>query len=146
MKQVKEMGKKELMNHMFALVSEVQHLYTMLEPHDTGHIHTTIGMLNRRIDDFNKYLDTLEISKIDRKNELRKFKINIILQNIEFIIFIIALIILIIGFIFYFRRQYKVHKHHWNTLTFLFGRDICDNSILPTNNKPKNKPKNKQNY
>jgi len=23
----------------------------MLEPHDTGHIHTTIGMLNRRIDD-----------------------------------------------------------------------------------------------
>ena len=51
MKQVKEMGKKELMNHMFALVSEVQHLYTMLEPHDTGHIHTTIAMLNRRIDD-----------------------------------------------------------------------------------------------
>jgi len=23
----------------------------MLEPHDTGHIHTTIAMLNRRIDD-----------------------------------------------------------------------------------------------
>ena len=51
MKQVKEMGKKELMNHRFALVSEVQHLYTMREPHDTGHIHTTIAMLNRRIDD-----------------------------------------------------------------------------------------------
>ena len=46
MKQVKEMNKKELMNHMFALVSEVQHLYTMLEPHDTGHIHTTIAMIN----------------------------------------------------------------------------------------------------
>ena len=51
MKQVKEMDKKELMNHMFALVSEVQFLYTMLEPHDTGHIHTTIGLLKRRIDD-----------------------------------------------------------------------------------------------
>ncbi len=51
MKQIKEMNKKELMNHMFALISEVQHLYTMLEPHDTGHIHTTIAMLNRRIDD-----------------------------------------------------------------------------------------------
>jgi len=51
MKQVKEMDKKELMNHMFALISEVRFLYTMLEPHDTGHIHTTIGMLNRRIDD-----------------------------------------------------------------------------------------------
>ena len=51
MKQLEKMNKKELMNHMFALVSEVQHLYTMLEPHDTGHIHTTIAMLNRRIDD-----------------------------------------------------------------------------------------------
>ena len=51
MKQIKEMNKKELMNHMFGLISEVQHLYTMLEPHDTGHIHTTIAMLNRRIDD-----------------------------------------------------------------------------------------------
>ena len=45
------MNKKELLDHMFALVSEVQHLYTMLQPHDTGHIHTTIGMLNSRIDD-----------------------------------------------------------------------------------------------
>ena len=48
---VKEMSRKELLDHMLALVSEVQHLYTMLEPHDTGHIHTTIGMLNSRIDD-----------------------------------------------------------------------------------------------
>ena len=51
MKKIEDMSRKELMNHMFALVSEVQHLYTMLEPHDTGHIHTTIAMLNRRIDD-----------------------------------------------------------------------------------------------
>ena len=51
MKQVKEMNKKELLDHMLALVSEVQHLYTMLQPHDTGHIHTTIGMLSSRIDD-----------------------------------------------------------------------------------------------
>ena len=51
MKQVKEMNKKELLDHMFALVIEVQNLYTMLQPHDTGHIHTTIGMLNSRIDD-----------------------------------------------------------------------------------------------
>ena len=51
MKQVKEMNKKELLDHMLSLVSEVQHLYTMLQPHDTGHIHTTIGMLSSRIDD-----------------------------------------------------------------------------------------------
>ena len=48
---VKEMSRKELLDHMLALVSEVQHLYTMLQPHDTGHIHTTIGMLNSRIDE-----------------------------------------------------------------------------------------------
>ena len=45
------MNRKELLDHMLALVSEVQHLYTMLQPHDTGHIHTTIGMLSSRIDD-----------------------------------------------------------------------------------------------
>ena len=50
MKLVKEMDKKELMNHMFALISEVQHLKTMLRPHDTGNIHDTIGVLNSRID------------------------------------------------------------------------------------------------
>ena len=53
---VKEMNRKELLDHMLALVSEVQHLYTMLEPHDTGHIHTTIGMLNSRIDDIKECL------------------------------------------------------------------------------------------
>ena len=51
MHEVQRMNKKELMNHMLALTSEVQHLYTLLEPHDTGHIHTTIAMLHRRIDE-----------------------------------------------------------------------------------------------
>ena len=49
MKQVKEMNRKELLDHMFALVSEVQHLYTMLQPHDTGHIHTAINVLKQRV-------------------------------------------------------------------------------------------------
>ena len=68
MKQVKEMNKKELLDHMFALVSEVQHLYTMLQPHDTGHIHTTIGMLNSRIDDIKDCL-AFENYKKDTKND-----------------------------------------------------------------------------
>ena len=59
---VKEMNRKELLDHMFALVSEVQHLYTMLQPHDTGHIHTTIGVLNSRIDDIKECL------AFDKKN------------------------------------------------------------------------------
>ena len=68
MKQVKEMNRKELLDHMLALVSEVQHLYTMLEPHDTGHIHTTIGMLNTRIDDIKDCL-ALDNHKKDTEND-----------------------------------------------------------------------------
>jgi hypothetical protein len=59
MKQVKKMNKKELMNHMFALINELQHLNTMLKPHDTGHIHTTIGVLNERIYDIKDCLSTV---------------------------------------------------------------------------------------
>ena len=65
---VKEMSRKELLDHMLALVSEVQHLYTMLEPHDTGHIHTTIGMLNSRIDEIKDCL-AFENYKKDTKND-----------------------------------------------------------------------------
>ena len=68
MKQVKEMNKKELLDHMLALVSEVQHLYTMLQPHDTGHIHTTIGMLNSRIDDIKDCI-SFENYKKDTEND-----------------------------------------------------------------------------
>ena len=68
MKQIKDMDRQELMNHMFALISEVQHLYTMLQPHDTGHIHTTIGMLNSRIDDIKDCL-AFENYKKDIKND-----------------------------------------------------------------------------
>jgi len=51
MQEIDEMNKKELMTHMLALVTEVQHLYTLLKPHDTGNIHDTIGVLHRRIDE-----------------------------------------------------------------------------------------------
>ena len=36
-------------NHMFALIQEVEILKTRIQPHDTGHIHTTINTLERRI-------------------------------------------------------------------------------------------------
>ena len=51
MHEVQRMNKKELMNHMLALVTEVQHLYTLLKPNDTGHIHTTIATIHQRIDE-----------------------------------------------------------------------------------------------
>ena len=39
------------LNHMLALKEEVKHLKTMLRPHDTGHIHTTISTLQNRVEE-----------------------------------------------------------------------------------------------
>ena len=40
---------KELTTYISVLKAEVEHLKSKLEPHDTGHIHTTISTLNHRI-------------------------------------------------------------------------------------------------
>ena len=40
---------KAIQTYISVLKAEVQHLKTKIEPHDTGHIHTTIGTLNHRI-------------------------------------------------------------------------------------------------
>jgi hypothetical protein len=40
----------------------------MLQPHDTGHIHTTIGMLSSRIDDIKDCL-AFENYKKDTEND-----------------------------------------------------------------------------
>jgi len=36
-------------NHLAALMSEVEILKGRIQPHDTGHIHTTINVLESRI-------------------------------------------------------------------------------------------------
>ena len=43
--------RKEKMDHMFALMNEVRVLVGRLEPRDTGHIHTTINVLNDRVEE-----------------------------------------------------------------------------------------------
>jgi len=43
--------RKERMDHMFALMNEVRVLVGRLEPHDTGEIHTTINILNGRVEE-----------------------------------------------------------------------------------------------
>jgi len=40
---------KEITTYISVLKAEVEHLKSKLEPHDTGHIHTTISTLNHRI-------------------------------------------------------------------------------------------------
>ena len=51
-----------LMNHERALREEINVLKERLQPHDTGHIYTTISTLEERIQEINKLL---EKNKID---------------------------------------------------------------------------------
>ena len=43
---------KAIQTYISVLKAEVEHLKSKLEPHDTGHIHTTISTLNHRIKEF----------------------------------------------------------------------------------------------
>ena len=67
--------RKDKMNHMFALMNEVRRLVGRLRPEDTGHIHTTIGTLNERVDEIKHELskeDNYETNQ--RKEEKSKEK------------------------------------------------------------------------
>ena len=57
--------RKEKMDHMFALMDEVRVLVGRLKPQATGDIHTTINILNDRVEELKHKLskngDTLEL-------------------------------------------------------------------------------------
>ena len=40
---------KAITTYISVLKAEIEHLKSKLEPHDTGHIHTTIGTLQHRV-------------------------------------------------------------------------------------------------
>tara|TARA_B100001013_G_scaffold295152_1_gene195461 strand:+ start:277 stop:465 length:189 start_codon:yes stop_codon:yes gene_type:complete len=42
---------KAIVTYIAVLKAEISHLKTQLEPHDTGHIHTTISTLQRRVEE-----------------------------------------------------------------------------------------------
>ena len=46
-----------LMNHVRALQEEINVLKGRIQPHDTGHIHTTISTLEGRVKELNKQLE-----------------------------------------------------------------------------------------
>jgi methylaspartate ammonia-lyase len=43
------MTTKAVADYVAVLQAEIQHLKSTLQPHDTGHIHTTISTLTHRI-------------------------------------------------------------------------------------------------
>ena len=45
---------KTKQNYIAVLKAEIAHLKTQLEPHDTGHIHTTISTLTHRVKEMEK--------------------------------------------------------------------------------------------
>jgi len=71
------MNRKEKMDHMFALMNEVKELVTRLEPHDTGHIHTAINVLNDRVEEIRHQLtkkgdDTENLFNINREDPFKE--------------------------------------------------------------------------
>ena len=51
---------KALMNHMNVLIEEIKILEKRIEPHNTGHIHTTISTLRSRVEELQN--DMLNLS------------------------------------------------------------------------------------
>ena len=45
------MSRSRELNHLVHLKDEINHLKSILQPHDTGHIHTTIGVLEERVEE-----------------------------------------------------------------------------------------------
>ncbi len=50
------MSRSKMMNHVAHLKDEIQFLKSRLQPSATGHIHTTIGVLEERVEEISKEL------------------------------------------------------------------------------------------
>ena len=52
-----------MMNHVKALQEEVGVLKDRIQPHDTGHIHTTISTLEERVQEINKQIEDTKLDE-----------------------------------------------------------------------------------
>ena len=50
------MSRSKMMNHVAHLKDEIQFLKSRLKPSATGHIHTTISVLEERVEEISKEL------------------------------------------------------------------------------------------
>ena len=51
------MSRSRMLNHYRMLIDEINHLKSLLKPEDTGHIHTTISVLEGRVEEIHKELE-----------------------------------------------------------------------------------------
>ncbi len=56
MRRIKEVSSR-LMNHVRMLNEEINVLKGRIQPHDTGHIHTTISTLEDRVKEINQQIE-----------------------------------------------------------------------------------------
>ena len=52
-------GQQYDMEHVIHLIREIDYLRTQLQPHDTGHIHTTINTLEKRVEELMRKKDDM---------------------------------------------------------------------------------------
>ena len=52
----KKMSRSKELNHLVHLKDEINELKSRLRPEDTGHIHTTISVLEERVEEITKKL------------------------------------------------------------------------------------------
>ena len=45
------LNRKELVDHMFSLLKEIEFLSSRVEPEDCGHLHTTVRVLEHRVEE-----------------------------------------------------------------------------------------------
>ena len=56
MERKKKMSRSKELNHLVHLKDEINELKSRLRPEDTGHIHTTISVLEERVEEITKKL------------------------------------------------------------------------------------------
>ena len=59
-----------LVSHKHALIKEIEFLKTKLEDHDTGHIRTTIGVLEKRVKGITEFLVDVDLKSKHLMNGL----------------------------------------------------------------------------
>ena len=50
------MSRSKMLNHYRMLIDEINYLKSLLRPEDTGHIHTTINVLEGRVQEITEKL------------------------------------------------------------------------------------------
>ncbi len=59
------MSRSKELNHLVHLKDEINYLKSLLKPEDTGHIHTTIGVLEERVEEITMKL-AKELDEVHR--------------------------------------------------------------------------------